>query len=215
MLRQRSNKDILNINNSITTALPVVVMLLLFLSCTGSKKKLGEAVTERDSMSVMSTLGVTTYVSDSGVTRYKVVTEEWLMFDKKKPSYWAFEKGVYLEKFDSIFQVEASIKSDTAYFYDKDKLWKLIGNVEIQNLKGERFDTELLFWDQATGKVYSDKRIRIEQTERIIIGQGFESNQQMTDYKIHNMEGIFYVDEDAGAMSPTPTDSIPTDTIGQ
>lgn len=213
MLRQ-SNRRFFNTNNSITTTLPVVVMLLLFLSCGGGKKNLGDAITERDSLPVMSTLGVTTYVSDSGVTRYKVITEEWLMFDRKKPSYWAFEKGVYLEKFDSIFQVEASIKSDTAYFYDKDKLWKLIGNVEIQNLKGERFDTELLYWDQNTGKVYSDKRIRIEQIDRIIIGQGFESNQQMTDYKINNMEGIFYVDEDAGAMNPpAPTDSISTDTI--
>jgi len=72
----------------------------------------------------------------------------------------------------------------------------------------------LLYWDQNTGKVYSDKRIRIEQIDRIIIGQGFESNQQMTDYKIHNMEGIFYVDEDAGSMNtPAPTDSVSTDTI--
>ena len=213
MLR-RSNRRKFYTRNSITTTLPVVVMLLLFLSCGGGKKNLGDAITERDSLPVMSTLGVTTFVSDSGVTRYKVITEEWLMFDRKKPSYWAFEKGVYLEKFDSIFQVEASIKSDTAYFYDKDKLWKLIGNVEIQNLKGERFDTELLYWDQNTGKVYSDKRIRIEQIDRIIIGQGFESNQEMTDYKINNMEGIFYVDEDAGAMNPpVPTDSISTDTI--
>jgi LPS export ABC transporter protein LptC len=181
------------------------ILLLLFISCSGGKKNLGEAITERDSLPVMSTLGVTTFVSDSGVVRYKVITEEWLMFDRKRPSYWAFEKGVYLEKFDSIFQVEASIKADTAYFYDKDKLWKLIGDIEIQNLKGERFDTELLYWNQNTGKVYSDKRIRIEQIDRIIIGQGFESNQQMTDYKINNIEGIFYVDEDA----------TPIDTIGQ
>ena len=59
---------------------------------------------------------VTTLVSDSGVTRYRINTEEWLVFDRKNPPYWAFEKGVYLEKFDSIFQVEASIKADTAYF---------------------------------------------------------------------------------------------------
>jgi LPS export ABC transporter protein LptC len=179
------------------------ILLLLFVSCSGGKKNLGKAITERDSLPIVSTSGVTTFVSDSGVVRYKVITEEWLMFDRKKPSYWAFEKGIYLEKFDSIFQVEASIKADTAYFYDKDKLWKLIGNVEIQNLKGESFDTELLYWNQNTGKVYSDKYIRIEQIDKTIMGQGFESNQQMTDYKINNIEGIFYVDE-----SSTPIDTI-------
>lgn len=179
------------------------ISLLLFISCGGGKKNLGEAITEPDSLPRMNTLGVTTYVSDSGIVRYKITTEEWLMFDKKRPSYWAFEKGVHLEKFDSIFQVEASVKADTAYFYDKDKLWKLIGNVEIQNLKGESFYTELLYWNQNTGKVYSNKRIRIEQIDRTIIGQDFESNQQMTDYKINSMEGIFYVDENF-----TSTDTI-------
>ena len=91
-----------------------MVMLLLFPSCGGKKKITGDAITERDSMAVMQTSGVTTLISDSGVTRYRVNTEEWLVFDRKKPSYWAFEKGVYLEQFDSIFHIEASIKADTA-----------------------------------------------------------------------------------------------------
>ena len=38
---------------------------------------------------------------------------------KKNPPYWAFEKGVYLEKFDSLFHIDASIKADTAYYYEK------------------------------------------------------------------------------------------------
>ncbi len=32
----------------------------------------------------MDTRGVTTLVSDSGVTRYRINTEEWLVFDRKK-----------------------------------------------------------------------------------------------------------------------------------
>lgn len=180
-------------------------MLLLFSSCGGKKKDMGEAITERDSLPMMETDGVVTYVSDSGVTRYKVDTEEWLVFDRKKPSYWAFEKGVYLEQFDSLMNVDASIKADTAYYFDKQKLWKLIGHVDIKNRKGERFNTELLYWNQATEKVYSDRFIRIEQPDRIITGHGFDSNQQMTIYEIKNIEGIFYVDEDEQKAS---TDSV-------
>lgn len=190
---------------SITIVLGAIVMLLLFSSCGGKKKELGEAITERDSLPSMATLGVVTYISDSGVTRYRMEAEEWLMYDRKRPSYWAFEKGVYLEQFDSLFNVDASIKADTAYFYDKQKLWKLMGNVDIKNRKGERFNTELLYWNQATEKVYSDRFIRIEQPERIITGYGFDSNQQMTIYQIRNMRGIFYVDEEE---QKAPTDSV-------
>ena len=176
MLRKRKNR-LLHKSMSITITFGVVVMLLLLSSCGGKQKAMGEAITERDSLPVMTTLGVTTLISDSGVTRYRVNTEEWMMYDRKKPSYWAFEKGVYMEQFDSIFNVEASIKADTAYYYDKERLWKLIGNVDIQNRKGERFNTELLYWNEATQKVYSDKFIRIQQPDRIITGHGFDSNQ--------------------------------------
>lgn len=181
---------------SITIVFGAIVMLLLFSSCGGKKKVMADAITERDSLPVMDTRGITTLISDSGVTRYRVNTEEWLIYDRKQPSYWAFEKGIYLEQFDSLLNVDASIQADTAYYFDKEKLWKLIGHVDIKNLKGERFNTELLYWNQATQKVYSDKFIRIEQPDKIITGHGFDSNQQMTVYVIHNMEGILYVDED-------------------
>lgn len=190
---------------SITIVLGAIVMLLLLPGCGGKKADLGEAITERDSLPMMTTLGVVTYISDSGVTRYRMDADEWLVYDRKKPSYWAFEKGVYLEQFDSLMNVDASIKADTAYYYDRQKLWKLMGNVDIKNRKGERFNTELLFWNQATEKVYSDRFIRIEQPDRIITGYGFDSNQQMTNYKIRNMGGIFYVDEEEQKV---PADSV-------
>ena len=195
---------------SITIACGVMVMLVLFSSCSGRKKELGAAITERDSLPVMDTRGVVTLVSDSGVIRYRVNAEEWKVYDRKSPSYWSFEKGVYVEKFASLFQVEASIKADTAYYYDKQKLWKLISNVHIQNLKGEKFDTEQLFWDQNKQKVYSDKEVRIEQPDQIIYAVGFESNEQLTKYTFFKTNGIFYIDEDTGTA---PADTLQADTV--
>lgn len=183
---------------SITTIRKEVVMLMLFLfciSCKSDKKNVADAVVNRDSLPSMRTVEMETLISDSGVIRYRIKSPEWLVYDKRDPSCWAFEKGIYLEQFDSVHKVQASIKADTAYYYDRQKLWKLMGHVDIENRKGERFNTELLFWNQSTEKVYSDRFIRIEQPDRIITGHGFESNQQMTIYKILNMEGIFYVDE--------------------
>ena len=87
-------------------------------------------------------------------------------------------------------------------------VWKVMGNVHIKNWTGGQFDTELLYWVQREQRIYSDEFIRIEQPERIITGNGFECNQQMTVYTIRKPEGIFYVDEETAAA-----DSLQTDTI--
>lgn len=213
MLPQRSNVLFCR-SLSITIAFGAVVMLLLFSACSGRHKDLGNAITERDSLPVMDTKGVMTLISDSGVTRYRINTAEWLVFDRKNPPYWAFEKGIYLEKFDSIFNVDASIQADTAYYYEKQKLWKLMSNVHIQNLKGEKFDTDLLYWDQNKHRVYSDQRIRIEQPDQIIYAIGFESDEQLNKYTFFKPEGEFYVDDDAAAPADSvQTGSLPKDSI--
>lgn len=206
---QKQDNYLLGKSISITIVLGTVVMLLLFPSCGEGKKPLATAIKDRDSLPMMATYGVTTLISDSGVTRYRINTDEWLVYDKKNPSYWAFEKGVYLEQFDSLLNVDSSVKADTAYYFDNKKLWKLIGHVAIKNVKGERFNTELLYWNQATEKVYSDKFIRIEQPDKIITGHGFDSNQQMTVYVIRDIEGILYVDEKADSTKTAPKTTSP------
>jgi len=164
-------------------------MLLLCPSCSENKRPLAPAILHRDSLPIMKTLNVSTLISDSGITRYRITTKEWIIYDRKNPPYWSFEKGLLLEKFDTTYHVEASIKSDTAYYYSNKKLWELRGHVLIKNVKGDKFNTEQLFWDQNLQKVYSNKFIRIQKTDRIITGHGFESNQQMTIYTIHKTAG--------------------------
>ena len=186
---------------SITVAVWATGMFLFLPACGSKEKPMAAAVDKKDSLPDMKTTGVTTLISDSGTIRYKIITEEWLIYNQRNPPFWAFEKGIYLEKFDSVFHVDASIKADTAYYYEPKKLWELRGNVHIQNQQGDKFDTELLFWDQTKEKIYSDKYIRIEQIDKILTGYGFESNQQLTAYQIFNNTGIFTVEDQTAADS--------------
>lgn len=193
---------------NITAAFLAAVMFVLFPSCSGKNKKLAEAIAENDTLPSMKSLGVTTLISDSGITRYKIVAEEWLIHDKKNPPYWAFEKGVYLEKFDTLFRVDASIKADTAYYHEKKKLWELRGHVQILSQRGDKFQTDLLFWDEKKEKVYSDKFIQIEQEDKVIKGYGFESNQDLSEYEIKNTTGIFTIEDTAPTVTTQPQDSL-------
>ena len=205
-LNQKNQTYLKTLN--ITAAFLAAVMFVLFPSCSGKNKKLAEAISENDTLPSMKSLGVTTLISDSGITRYKIVAEEWLIHDKKNPPYWAFEKGVYLEKFDTLFRVDASIKADTAYYHEKKKLWELRGHVQILSQRGDKFQTDLLFWDEKKEKVYSDKFIQIEQEDKVIRGYGFESNQDLTEYEIKNTTGVFTVEDTAPTVTTQPQDSL-------
>lgn len=192
-------------NNGITIT-PVVVVMLLLLSgsCSKDNKETVVVAFDPETTYTMRTTDVSTLISDSGITRYRADTKEWLVFGKAKEPYSYFPEGIYLEKFDTLFQPEATVKADTAYYYEKKELWKLVGNVEIKNLEGEFFETSLLFWDQKEGRFYSDRYIRIEQKDQVLTGIGFESNNSMTQSKIFNSTGIFPIND-------TPKDSTQTD----
>lgn len=68
----------------------------------------------------------------------------------------------------------------------------------MKNTKGETFSTEELFWDERQQKVYSDKYIEINRPEKIRLkGTGFESNMNMTQYRIFRPDNTnLYFDEE-------------------
>lgn len=207
----------------ITTILAVVVMLLLFMaSCGKENKEVVDMSFDPENTYTMRTTDVTSLISDSGITRYRMNAKEWLMFGKAKEPFHYFPQGVYVEKFDSLFNVEASIKADTAYYWDKKGLYKLVENVSVLSLEGKRLNTSILFIDQKEDKIHTDKYFELQEGEKIITGIGFESNQNMTKYKIFNSKGTFPVSEtprdssrrvstapgDSAVVNVTTTDSI-------
>lgn len=162
----------------------MVVVSLFFLSCKDKDENLVAFAYDPEVVPSMITDTVTTLISDSGITRYKLVADVWQVFDKAKDPYWYFPEGIYLERFTPDFSIEATVKADTAWYYSGQDLWKLKQNVHVENMQGEEFDSDELFWDQKNQRVYSDKYIEIKRGVTEIKGYGFESNQSMTDYRI-------------------------------
>ena len=112
----------------------VVFMCQLFSllsSCEDRKEHIAAAILDRDSVAMMTSYGVNTLISDSGVIKYRIVTERWEVNQARNPSRWIFDKGLFLEQFDEKFHVESYIQCDTAYYFDQMKLWELRSRVRI------------------------------------------------------------------------------------
>ena len=119
----------------------------------------------------------------------------WKFFDKLVPQLIALEKGVLLQVLDSLMQPESNLVADTAYYLKDTKVWHLRHNVHAENIKKEEFDTQELFINNTSERMYSDSLIRIKQDKQIIIGHGFESNGNLTKYTIRKTEGVFPITE--------------------
>ncbi len=165
------------------------------LSCTSDDHHDAPAIVNRDSLPVLKSIGVSTLISDSGIIRYKIISEDWFIYDKKQPTYWAFEKGLFVENFDENYHVEAFINCDTAYYFDQLGLWELRGRVVVKNLKDETFKTSLLYWNTVEHRIYSPAYMKIQGSEQELDGYDFSSNEEMTEYRIHSTSGAFPVDE--------------------
>lgn len=187
----------LKILKNVATAILVVVVLFGAAACSKEEAPKLEAVKDRKKLPGLAATKITTVISDSGITRYRIYTDQWDVFDRAAEPYWNFPKGLHFERFDKRLNIDANFHSKTAKYYEYKKLWEFRGNVKAVNIKGEMFETDLLYWDQTQERIYSDKFIRVTQATRVITAFGFESDQSLTKYNFRNVEGIFALDEKA------------------
>lgn len=183
----------LNIKN-ITATFIVVVLLFGNIGC---QKDTPEKINLK-TKTILPTLKaneITTVISDSGITKYRIYTALWNVYDKTPEPYWDFPKGVHFERFNEELMVDANVHANKAIYYQRQQLWDLRGKVRAINLLGEMFETEHLLWNQQQKRIYSDTIVKITQQTRIINAIRFESNEAMTKYSFYQLHGPMLLPE--------------------
>ena len=175
-----------------------LVAAVLLASCEEQKEHTAPAIHDRDSVSMMTSYGVNTLISDSGVIKYRIVAERWEVNTVRNPSRWIFEKGLFFEQFDEKFHVQSYIQCDTAYYYVQKRLWELRSRVSILTKDGLRFTSQQLFWDETNHELYSHVHSKLVTPERTLEGSYFRSDERMTKYYVSNSRGSFEKGDIAG-----------------
>ena len=214
---QSENKDSYIYNKVVRTGMALALPLFFAMaSCSEEKEHTAPAIHDRDSVSMMTSYGVNTLISDSGVIKYKIVIERWDVNTVRQPSRWTFICGIFLEQFDEKFNIQAYIQADTAWYYDQLKLWELRGRVRVRNVNGLRFTSEELFWDGIKHEFYSNKFSRVVSPERTLQGTYFRSDERMIKYTVSNSKGSFVKPDDnapgTASQGTAPGTTVPADT---
>ena len=168
-----------------------LIAMMVLVACEEQKEHTAPAINDRDSVSMMISSGVNTLISDSGLIKYRIVAERWEVNQRRNPTRWIFEKGLFMTQFDEKFHVQLYIQCDTAYHYDGIRLWELRGRVHVQTKDGLDFKSEQLFYDMNKHEFYSYVYSKLVTPERTLQGTYFRSDENITRYYVSNSKGSF------------------------
>jgi LPS export ABC transporter protein LptC len=170
----------------------VILLAITFIwtSCENDIEKV-KIVTNKKAMPIEKGKDVEILYSDSARIKARLLAKELNRFAEKQP-YVEMPKGIKMYFYDSNQKVNSTLTSEYAKVlqFPDNNIMEAKRKVVVVNEKNETLNTEHLVWNQKEETIVSDAYVTITTKDEIIMGDGLESNQSFTKYKIKKMKGI-------------------------
>ncbi len=88
-------------------------------------------------------------------------------------------------------EIVSTLTGKSGIVLDSTKDIEIYDSVVVVNKEGSVLKTDKLFWNNKEQRVYSDQFVHIKTPNEEIQGVGFESDQNLTNYKIYKVTGTF------------------------
>lgn len=172
-----------------------VLTVFASVGCMENSNKELKAVEEEINRPSLSSKDFHTTVTDSGYLKYDFETPELVQYDNVEDPYIHFPSGLTFKMYGAQGeQMKSRVDCKNAFYYKERNLWELNNNVEAITEKGEKLNTEQLYWDTKEHRIYSDKFVQITTDNQVITGEGFESDEKMSKYEIKRPGGEIAVE---------------------
>jgi LPS export ABC transporter protein LptC len=172
-------------------------LLALFIAfsagCENDIEKV-RLVTGKDKLPSEVSTGMVILYSDSARVKVKVQAPKLERFTGDDP-YTVLPEGVHVEFYDGNMKVSSTLSSRYAVRKDTQNKMEARNDVVVVNERGEKLNTEHLIWDENAARIYSDEFVKITTADKIIMGDGFEANQDFTQYKIFKIRGTISLEK--------------------
>jgi LPS export ABC transporter protein LptC len=164
--------------------LPVYIGVLLAVVFAACENKMSEiqGISDYDKLPTVSSYDFVMLYSDSARVKARLEAPKRDNYEGDNP-YVEMPLGMKVVFYDSIKRPETTLTG----------IMEARNNVVVTNSKGETLNTEQLMWDERSEKLYSDVFVKITTPDQIIFGEGFESNQNFTQYRINKIKGTIKV----------------------
>lgn len=177
----------------VPVALLVMGSAILLFSC---KSKQTTAEESLDAIKTEQSENLTIVMSENGRKSYLFKTPLLEGYTLGRDPYREFRKGISITTYqdDSLTTVNAVLVANYAIYYENRKLWEAKGDVVITKHDGTRLYTQQLFWNLITKRIYSNVDTKLVTDTDEVVGEGFESDEDMEEPRFRRWKGRMQVD---------------------
>ena len=175
-----------------------ISVALQLINCDGnSMDEIEQISLKGEILPVSTSKDVKLILSDSGNVKVIMIAPLIERFIEENESpYDLLPQGMEIEFLDSLGNVEANVKCEHSIYYPEKQILILTKNVEVYNIEGNKLNSEYLVWDANTKKITSNDFVKITTGGEIIYGNGFEADQDFTNYQIENIKGVITLEDE-------------------
>ena len=138
---------------------------------------------------------VTILYSKEGIVKARLTTKIFHHIQNTLVPYIEMKNGLKMEFFDDSLKSSSTLTAKYGKYFEQNGNVLVRDSVVIFNNKKEQLNTEELVWNEKIQKFYTEKFVKITTPTQIIYGDGLESNQNFSEYKIINIKGIIGVNK--------------------
>ncbi len=123
----------------------------------------------------------------NGMLQMRMEASVMERYSNDKESYELFPRGFSVYAYNNEGLLETHIYSRKAKHTttENDEKWAAYGDVVILNyLKGERMETDTLYWDRQNKKIFTDCFVKLHSPDGFMQGYGMESDEMARNAEI-------------------------------
>jgi LPS export ABC transporter protein LptC len=170
-----------------------IPLLLLFFSCENDIEEVKKITQEY--LAIEKGKEVEILFSENGIPTIRITAPTAVRYKGIPPEipYTEFPDGLSLLVYNKAGELESELTADNGKMNDESDDLSVKGNVIINNVKGEKLNTEELTWNKVDKKIRSEGFVKIFTDDEVIYGTGFEADENFTNYIIYNISGVVKV----------------------
>jgi LPS export ABC transporter protein LptC len=182
--------NILNHIFSIKKAAALIMGCFFFMACENDIEVIKKM--QEKGLSVDEVKNVTSYLSQGGRMKAKLTAPLMLRYFDSVPRV-EFPNSLHVDFYNDSMQIESYLDAKKAWYYEQQSRIVLTDSVVVIRIDGDTLKTNELYWEQNLHKLYTTKDVEIRQRTKTIFGKGFESDEQLKNFRLDSISGILLV----------------------